>query len=77
MDVSDASLTDAVADADGFTKVTRKNKKSNSLAVKSRTGLSNAIGKAGKTSKKRVHGQCDYYTAALQCPRGTECRLSA
>ena len=55
------------------TKTTKKSK----LAGQAQAGLSTVIAKAGQTgtpnSTKRVHGQCDYYSARLTCPRGSAC----
>ena len=47
--------------------------KSVSLAKQSKAGLTNAISKAGTANFKRVHTQCDYYTASLPCHRGNKC----
>ena len=53
-----------------------KSKKA-SLASRAQAGLTKAISKAGKGTMKRVHGQCDYYTAKLgTCPRGDTCRYA-
>lgn len=48
--------------------------KKSKLAGQAQAGLSTAIAKAGKTGK-RVHGQCDYFSASLTCPRGPDCRF--
>jgi hypothetical protein len=48
--------------------------KKGKLAGQAQAGLSSAIAKAGKTGK-RVHGQCDYFSASLTCPRGPDCRF--
>jgi hypothetical protein len=47
--------------------------KSVSLAKQAKAGLTNAISKAGTANPKRVHTQCDYYTASLPCHRGNKC----
>jgi hypothetical protein len=49
--------------------------KKSKLAGQAQAGLSTAIAKAGKTGK-RVHGQCDYFSASLTCPRGPDCRFT-
>jgi hypothetical protein len=50
------------------------------LASQAQVGLSTAIAKAGQAGNakpaKRVHGQCDYYSANLTCPRGAACRFT-
>jgi hypothetical protein len=52
--------------------------KSSKLAGQAQAGLSTAIAKAGPAGTvKRVHGQCDYYSAGLgACPRGADCRFA-
>jgi hypothetical protein len=52
--------------------------KNSKLAGQAQAGLSAAIAKAGLAGTvKRVHGQCDYYSANLKtCPRGAECRFT-
>jgi hypothetical protein len=50
--------------------------KKSKLAGQAQAGLSKAIAKAGPADiAKRVHGQCDYFSARLQCPRGADCRF--
>jgi hypothetical protein len=57
-------------------KTVRKGK----LAGQAQAGLSSAIAKAGQAGNakppKRVHGQCDYFSASLTCPRGPDCRFT-
>jgi hypothetical protein len=55
-----------------------KGAKNSKLAGQAQAGLSKAIAKAGPAGTgKRVHGQCDYYSAGLgECPRGAECRFA-
>ena len=76
--VEDATSGVSPVDTDGFTQVIRKRKKSGPLALKSAAGLSDAIARAGKQPRnpKRVKGQCDYYTAKLQCHRGSDCKFA-
>jgi len=52
--------------------------KNSKLAGQAQAGLSKAIAKAGPAGTvKRVHGQCDYYSAGLgACPRGADCRFA-
>ena len=52
--------------------------KNSKLAEQAQAGLSKAIAKAGLAGTgKRVHGQCDYYSAGLGvCPRGADCRFA-
>ena len=53
-----------------------KKHKRGGLAGRAQAGLTNAIGKAGRANSKRVHGQCDYYSADLRCPRDVACRFA-
>ena len=53
-----------------------KKHKRGGLAGLAQAGLTNAIGKAGQANFKRVHGQCDYYSARLDCPRGAACKFT-
>jgi hypothetical protein len=53
-----------------------KKHKRGGLAGRAQAGLTNAIGKAGQGNTKRVHGQCDYYSARLDCPRDAACRFA-
>jgi hypothetical protein len=54
-----------------------KASKSSKLAGQAQAGLSKAIGKAGPAgTMKRVHGQCDYYSAKLDCHRGAACHFT-
>ena len=75
MTAENVSPADAT-DVDGFTTVSRKRRKSSSLAAKSQAGFSAAVGKAGEASPKRVRGQCDFYTAGLPCYRGDDCKFA-
>ena len=51
--------------------------KSSKLAGQAQAGLSTAIAKAGPAGTvKRVHGQCDYFSAKLKCPRDSACRFT-
>jgi hypothetical protein len=52
-------------------------KNSSKLATQAQAGLSTAIAKAGPAgTAKRVHGQCDYFSAKLNCPRDSACRFT-
>ena len=54
-----------------------KGAKKSKLAGQAQTGLSTAIAKAGLAgTAKRVHGQCDYFSAKLKCPRDSACRFT-
>ena len=53
--------------------VTRKTK--NKKAGAPQAGLSTTIAKAGKATPQK-RGQCDYYGANLQCPRGQACEFT-
>ena len=53
-----------------------KKHKRGGLAGLAQAGLTNAIGKAGQAPFKRVNGQCDYYSARLDCPREAACRFA-
>jgi len=51
--------------------------KNSKLAAQAQAGLSTAIAKAGPAGTvKRVHGQCDYFSAKLKCPRDSACRFT-
>jgi hypothetical protein len=51
--------------------------KNSKLATQAQAGLSTAIAKAGPAGTvKRVHGQCDYFSAKLKCPRDSACRFT-
>ena len=52
--------------------------KNSNLAGQAQAGLSKAILKTGPAGTvKRVHCQCDYYSAGPGvCPRGTDCRFA-
>jgi hypothetical protein len=51
--------------------------KNSKLAARAQAGLSTAIAKAGPAGTvKRVHGQCDYFSAKLQCPRSSACHFT-
>jgi hypothetical protein len=50
--------------------------KNSKLAGQAQAGLSKAIAKAGSAgTAKRVHGQCDYFSTRIGCPRGADCRF--
>jgi len=54
-----------------------KTSKNSKLAGQAQAGLSKAIAKAGPAgTTKRVHGQCDYFSAKLKCPRDSACRFT-
>ena len=51
-----------------------KTGKNSKLAGQARAGLSKAIAKARPAgTAKRVNGQCDYFSAKLECPRASAC----
>jgi hypothetical protein len=62
-----------VSNGSGKSKAAKNSK----LASQAQAGLSSAIAKAGPAgTAKRVHGQCDYFSAKLKCPRDSTCRFT-
>ena len=74
-----AEFHDSAAPSNASTWSQVASGKKSKLAGQAQAGLSKAIAKAGQADNpaKRVHGQCDYFSAKLDiCPRGATCHFT-